>query len=250
MRRLPLFSTALLAGALLTGTAAPVLAAPSVEPTSAVVKGVVRNSAGTPVPNVTVVPRFESFAGKIATRTDSQGRYAVRVSFAKDSDFRQVNVCAAGETARNVTPTVSPTATDLRYNTHCTLEQVDLPSAPTHTVDLTIYRRSVLSGSVKDAKGAPVAGARVVGCPTPRGGMGGTPDRGDVTMTNENGRYTLSMPAGGTALSVSKTGYRTFLWDGVACGGPFTSDPPLVLKLEKNLTGVDVILLKKAGTTP
>lgn len=245
MRRTTLLATALLAGPVLIGAAAPAVAATSAEPTSAVVRGVVKDSAGRPAANVTVVPRSPDFGSTIAVRTDSRGRYSATVPFSKIPEPQDVVLCAAGDTATRNYPKLLASSQDLAFNSTCTSPSIDLLSAPTHTVDITVHRRSVLSGTVKDAKGKPVVGAKVVGCPwatNPRIVV----DRGDSTLTDSNGRYSLSMPAGGAALTVTKAGYVKQNYAGIECYSP-GEEPPLFLQLEKNLAGVDVVLQKRVA---
>lgn len=245
MRRTVLISSTLLLAPLVAATATPSSAA---ERTSTIVRGVVTDSAGNGVPNITVAPREVPAIGHEAVRTDANGRYSVRVRLTEDT-IPDVNVCAAGETAGNVTPKLRPTPADLAHNTHCTQEYIDLPSAATHTVDLTIYRRSTLSGTITDVKGKPIAGARVVGCPWYYGALGSDlPDRGDFTVTDSRGRYSLSLPAGGNGLTVTRSGYYDVLYDGIGCDS-LMQDPPLFLKLEKTLRGIDVKLTRKPAAT-
>ena len=247
MRRTVLLAAALLAAPVL-GAAAPAVAATSVEPTSAIVRGVVADPAGRPLANITVVPRSPDFGSKMAVRTDARGRYTMTVPFSKVSEPDSVILCAAGDTGPRNYPKLQASSQDLAFNSTCSTPAINLLSAPTHTVDLTLHRRSVLSGYVKDAAGKPVVGATVVGCPwalNPRDVV----DRGDSTMTDSNGRYSLSMPAGGAALSVTKTGYVKQWYKGIECYDPAAEKQPLFLELGKNLGGIDVTLRKRTTTT-
>lgn len=210
--------------------------------TTAVVRGVVTDSAGKPVPGVSVVAREVPFDGRAATLTDSAGRYELQVTTPEDFSF--VNVCAGGDQALRVAGTQRPTSTDLVYNSYCTPYYLDLASAPHHVVDLTVYRRGTLRGTVTDPAGAPVAGAKVVGCVQFNGGLGGdVPDPGDTTTTAADGTYALSMPAGRVGVTVTRTGYKKSVYAGTTCGNPrYDPLPPTVMPKEQDLDGIDVEL--------
>lgn len=233
--------SALLAALVVAG-AVPAVAGTTATP--AVVRGVVTDSAGRPVANVTVVPRLVPFLGGSAVRTDARGRYAFTVS--DPNGFTDLSICAACDQALRVNPKVSPTPQDLLYNSVCSaVVDVDTPQ----TVDLTVLRRSAVRGTVTTAEGRPVANAKVVGCPwNDRPNDSDPPDRGDTTLTDARGRYTLSMPAGGAALTVSRSGYLTTRYDDVVCSDPDAS-PPITVTAEKAVTGIDVTLQRVGGRT-
>ncbi|MDR0729764.1 MAG: TonB-dependent receptor [Prevotellaceae bacterium] len=66
-------------------------------------------------------------------------------------------------------------------------------------ISVCMYAQTQVSGVVKDATGEPVVGASVTA----------TGERTVAAMTDENGRYAISVPAGVTTLTVSFLGMKT-----------------------------------------
>lgn len=232
--------------AVLVAGATPAVAAGTADTPTAKVRGVVTDAAGKPVANVTVAARLVPFPGAVAVRTDSRGRYSFTVTD-QPSGFTEYNICAAGNTARQIFPEILPTAQDQQFDRVCS-DTIDIEAAASYTVDLTVARRATVSGVVTDDQGVPMANVQVVGCPwePPSGEMVDGPDVGDKTLTDSRGRYTLSMPSGKASVSASKEGYRTVYYQRVRCNDP-EAEAPLVIQSATAVKNIDLKIRLKAN---